>query len=214
MKPSILVVLALYAPTLAGCAGFGFGGESTPAKPAAAAAATPPQAVQPIAPVAAVQAQPLPPTAPDATASNSAGPVAETWRRPRLGATDAPDTCGHRGVVAAGALACFHSHRSGAGRRPRRTDRRVADGGRSAGRMERANCGAGFRAEPLVAGRARRLRIYRARGRDRRRLPRLFADDLRRRTAESQPGRRLQAGGRDLEDDELDFSRDLGRVLR
>jgi surface antigen len=77
MKPSIFVVLALYAPTLAGCAGFGFGGES--AKPAAAAAATPPQAAQPIAPVAAVQAQPLPPTAPDATASIQPAPP------PRLG---------------------------------------------------------------------------------------------------------------------------------
>jgi len=79
MKPRIFVVLALYAPTLAGCAGFGFGGESTPAKPAAAAAATPPQAAQPIAPVVAVQAQPLPPTAPDSTASIQPAPA------PRLG---------------------------------------------------------------------------------------------------------------------------------
>src|SRR5208337_5477212 len=43
----------------------------------------------------------------------------------------------------------------------------------------------------------------RSRGRDRRRLPRLFTDDLRRRTAEARPGRRLQAGGRNLEGDEL-----------
>ena len=83
MKPSIFVVLALYASTLAGCAGFGFGGESTPAKPAAAAAATPPQAAQPIAPVGAVQAQPLPPTAPDATASIQPAPT------PRPGAAAA-----------------------------------------------------------------------------------------------------------------------------
>ena len=74
MKPSIFVVLAVYAPTLAGCAGFGFGGEPTPAKTAAAAAATPSQAAQPIAPIAAVQAQPLPPTAPDAIASIQPAP--------------------------------------------------------------------------------------------------------------------------------------------
>jgi len=62
MKPSVVVILALAAPSLAGCAGFGIGGGASPAKPVAAASA------QPIAPVAPVQAQPLPPIAPVAAA--------------------------------------------------------------------------------------------------------------------------------------------------
>ncbi len=83
MRPGVVVILALAAPTLAGCAGFGFGGEASPAKPVAAAAARPTApavgtstpAAQPIAPVAAVQAQPLPPAAP-ATPAQAAQPVA------------------------------------------------------------------------------------------------------------------------------------------
>lgn len=63
MKPSVVVILALTPPTLAGCAGLGIGGESAPAKPAVAATAALPQAAQPVAPVGAVQAQPLPPAA-------------------------------------------------------------------------------------------------------------------------------------------------------
>ena len=49
MKPGLVVILALSAPSLAACA-------SSPAKPVAAA-----PAVQPLAPVVPVQAQPLPP---------------------------------------------------------------------------------------------------------------------------------------------------------
>jgi surface antigen len=68
MKPSIVVILALAAPILPGCAGFG--GEGPPAQGVAAAAPRPPAAVAaPVAPVAAVQAQPLPPASAASTAS-------------------------------------------------------------------------------------------------------------------------------------------------
>jgi surface antigen len=69
LNPSVVVILALAAPALAGCAGFGFGGEASPAKSGAAAPA------QPIAPIAAVQAQPLPPAAPVAAAQSPAPTV-------------------------------------------------------------------------------------------------------------------------------------------
>ena len=69
MKPSVVVILALTPPALAGCAGLGIGGESAPAKPAVAATAALPQAAQPMAPVGAVQAQPLPPAAPASASS-------------------------------------------------------------------------------------------------------------------------------------------------
>jgi surface antigen len=75
MKTSVVVILALAAPSLAGCAGFGFAGGASSAKPVAAALAQPTtaaagttQAAQPIAPVAPVQAQPLPPATPVAAA--------------------------------------------------------------------------------------------------------------------------------------------------
>ena len=80
MKPSVVAILALGAPILAGCAGFGFGGDVEPAKPGplaqAAPAGTAPPAAQPMAPVGAVQAQPLPPTAPATTASIQPAPTA------------------------------------------------------------------------------------------------------------------------------------------
>ena len=205
MKSSVVVILALAAPSLAGCAGFGLR-RAAPAEPAATAAA---------ARCRLHSRSLLSPRYRRTAAAGGAlrrgfGPAVA--RRVRLGATAAADRCGRR---AAGAVASpGHSVRRGARGRPRRADRRVADGGRSAGRLERADRGARFRTKPLVARRARRLRFCRARGRDRRRLPRLFADDLRRRTAQARPGRRLQAAGRDLEDDELEFCRDLGRVLR
>ena len=54
--------------------------------------------------------------------------------------------------------------------------------------------------KPLMARGSWRVRLCRAGRRDRRRLPRLFADHLYRRAAEPRPGRRLQAAGRRLED--------------
>ena len=84
MKPSIVVILSLAGASSAGCAGFGFGREASPAKPVAAASAQPTapaagpfaQAAQPIAPVAPVLAQPLPPAgAVAATAAQSPATV-------------------------------------------------------------------------------------------------------------------------------------------
>ena len=49
---------------------------------------------------------------------------------------------------------------------------------------------------------------------DGRRLPRLFANHLRRRPAEPRPGRRLQTGRRKLEDDELRLRGTNGRDPR
>lgn len=73
MKPRVVVILALAAPTLAGCASLGLGGEAAPAKSAVAAAAAT-QAAQPTAPIAAVQAQPLPPAHPASAASAQPAP--------------------------------------------------------------------------------------------------------------------------------------------
>jgi surface antigen len=71
MKPSIVVIVALAAPVLPGCAG-----SVAPVKGMAAAPPPPAamQAAQPMAPVAAVQAQPLPPAA--STASLPPSPPA------------------------------------------------------------------------------------------------------------------------------------------
>ena len=57
----------------------------------------------------------------------------------------------------------------------------------------------------LVARLAWRVRLRGGRRRDRRRLPRLFANHLYRRPAQPRPWRRLQTAGRKLEDDELRF---------
>jgi surface antigen len=81
MKPSIVVILALAAPILPGCAGFG--GEGAPAaapRPPAALAST--EAAQPMAPVAAVQAQPLPPASAASTASIPPSPAAPATSPP------------------------------------------------------------------------------------------------------------------------------------
>jgi surface antigen len=68
MKPSVVAILALAGPTLAGCAGFG--GESAPARPTMRpATGASPLAAQPMAPVGSVQAQPLPPPTPGSAAS-------------------------------------------------------------------------------------------------------------------------------------------------
>ena len=197
MRPGVVVILALAAPTLAGCAGFGFGGEASPAKPVAAAAARPTApavgtstpAAQPIAPVAAVQAQPLPPAAP-ATPAQAAQPVA-----PVAAAQVQPAKSAAPAISAGAALGGALSGPIGASLTE--ADREAAWKAQIAA-LE-------FRPTPLVARRTRRFRFCRTRGRNRRRLSRLFADHLSRRAAETRPGCCLQTAGRRLEIDELDF---------
>ena len=58
------------------------------------------------------------------------------------------------------------------------------------------------------------IRTVVARRRDWRRLPRLFANHLRRRPAQPRPGRRLQTGRRKLEDDKLRLQENGGRSSR
>ncbi len=75
MKPSVVAILALAAPTLAGCADFGFGGEFAPPRPAMApATGASTLAAQPMAPVGSVQAQPLAPPAPSSATSTQPTP--------------------------------------------------------------------------------------------------------------------------------------------
>ncbi|HZZ61796.1 MAG TPA: hypothetical protein VFE63_11560 [Roseiarcus sp.] len=99
MKPSIVVILALAAPILPGCAGVG---EVAPNRGVAAAAPTPPaagastQGVQPMAPVAAVQAQPLP--AAGSTASIPPSPPAAA-ALPQSPATPIPSGASLGGVL-------------------------------------------------------------------------------------------------------------------
>ena len=99
------------------------------------------------------------------------------------------------------------SDRRRARRRPRRAGRLFADGRRPPGGVAGAGGGARFGSEALVARGQRRIRLCRARGRDGRRLPRLFANHLCRRPAKPRPRRRLQTGRRKLEDDELRLRR-------
>jgi surface antigen len=57
MKPGTIVILALWAPSLAACASSGLDSHARPV----AAAPAPPSSLPPLAPVVPVQAQPLPP---------------------------------------------------------------------------------------------------------------------------------------------------------
>ena len=88
MKPGVVVILALSAPSLAACAGYGFG-RGPHANPVAAAPTAP--ALQPIAPVGAVQAQPLPPAAPVAASPAQPGtPAAPPSQPPAQASAAAP----------------------------------------------------------------------------------------------------------------------------
>jgi len=86
MKPGFTLLLALAAPTLAGCAGLGLGAQTAPTKPAVAVHAPAPQ---PMAPVGAVQAQPLPPGASVSAASTPPAPAA-SMAAPQPAPTPAP----------------------------------------------------------------------------------------------------------------------------
>ncbi len=103
MKPSIVVILALAAPILPGCAGFG--GEGAPARGLAAATPRRPAAVasteaaQPMAPVAAVQAQPLPPASAASTASIPPSPAAPAASPQPPAASSVPSGAALGGVL-------------------------------------------------------------------------------------------------------------------
>ena len=129
---------------------------------------------QPIAPVGSVQAQPLPP-----------GPA-------RLRRSDAAAVGSRAG----------HADGRGARRRPRRPDRGVSDGGRPAGRLERADRRARFRAERSWRG-VHGVFGFVAPGAETGGGCRAYSQTI---YVAGRPNRgqgvALQAAGRDLEDDE------------
>jgi surface antigen len=83
MKPGIVVILALWAPSLAACASSGL---DSHARPVAAA-----PALQPLAPIVPVQAQPLPPASAVAAApAQPATPAAPPPQSPAQASVAAP----------------------------------------------------------------------------------------------------------------------------